>query len=71
MKWGGSLFQFIQEVTLLLKKKKKKELEINCELKLDRYTYYHIHEIDIKDYGINPSTYIEIKREKRKEIKKR
>ena len=51
--------------------KKKKKLEIKCELKLDRYTYYHIHEIDIKDHGINPSTYIEIKREKRKEIKKR
>ena len=46
-------------------------LEIKCELKLDRYTHYHIHEIDIKDHGINPSTYIVIKREKRKKIKKR
>ena len=53
------------------KKKKKKMLEIKCELKLDRYTHYHIHEIDIKDHGINPSTYIVIKREKRKKIKKR
>lgn len=46
---------------------KKKMLEIKCELKLDSYTYCHIHEIDIKDQGINPSTYMEIKWEKRKD----
>ena len=51
---------------LSLKKKKKREENVRNHMWI-KTTYCHIHEIYIKDYAINPSTYMEIKWEKRKD----